>query len=46
MKTPDRFPLAWPLHRPRTPTAQRRQGQFKKSGKLLSPADAILQLQR
>lgn len=45
MKTPDRFPLAWPAHRPRTPAAQRRQGQFKKSGKLLSPAEAMARVE-
>lgn len=45
MKTPDRFPLAWPAHRPRTPAIHRRQGQFKTGGKLLSPAEAMMRVE-
>ena len=45
MKTPDRFPLAWPAHRPRTPNLQRRHGQFKSGGKLLSPAEAMVRVE-
>lgn len=45
MKTPDRFPLAWPAHRPRTPSSQRRRGQFKSKGKPLSPAEAMVRVE-
>lgn len=45
MKTPDRYPLAWPPHRSRTVASQRRRGQFKTDRKLLSPAEAMVRVE-
>lgn len=41
MTNPQRFPLAWPAHRPRKPSHQRRQGKFSSGGKPLSMAYAV-----
>ena len=45
MKTPERYPLAWPSHRARTSGWKRRRGQFRRQGKALSPAEAMMRVE-
>lgn len=42
---PQRYPLAWPSHRPRTLSHRRKAGQFKTYGKFLNPAEAMDRVQ-
>lgn len=38
---PQRYPLAWPAHRPRTPNYRRRSGKFKKNDRRINMVDAF-----
>lgn len=46
MTAPQRYPLAWPAHRPRTSSWRRRNGQFKAHGRPVTIADAYDRLDR
>jgi len=41
MKSPSRFPLQWPAHRPRTPSHRRKAGRFKADGRDITAAVAM-----
>lgn len=45
MKTPERFPLAWPPHRPRRRPADRMRGDFQAGGKRITPSGAADRLE-
>lgn len=42
--SPQRFPLVWPAHRPRTDSWRRRQGKFSAAGRPISMAQAVQRL--
>lgn len=42
---PQRYPLAWPAHRPRTPGHRRTPGQYKSAGRPINALDAMYRLE-
>lgn len=40
-EAPQRSPLSWPAHRPRTPTYRRQNGKFKQHGTVITVAGAM-----
>lgn len=42
---PSRYPLAWPAHRPRTPSHRRKSGRFTKDGRGVNAADAMMRVE-
>lgn len=44
MTNPQRYPLAWPSHRPRTENWRRRHGKFASGGRPVSMAEAVNRL--